>query len=315
MDVILTTVAGIDVHKEKIAITVLKSAGIEKPTKEQFECSTFTQDLEVCAEKLVSLGVKHVVMESTGVYWKPIYNVFIKKDLIITLGNAAHIKNVPGRKTDMNDSFWLAYLHRHGFVKPSFIPEEKFQDLRLITRHRNTLLSEQSRIKNRVQKILEDGNVKLSVVINDIFGVSGLAVLKLIAKGETDPKKLCNAVTTNVKKSKEEIIKGLYNCLRSSHCFLIETLLLQYENNMSTLRSLEKKIDELYQNDQDVLNRLTEIPGISAVLAENILAEATTGVAIFENDRKFAAWAGVAPGNNESANKKKRVPPVKGTCN
>ena len=303
MDVLLSHVAGIDVHKEILAITVLIGGPGEKVKVEQFTCSTFTGDLEETAQRLLKAGVQDVAMESTGIYWKPIFNVFHAAGIRVTLGNAAHIKNVPGRKTDMKDSHWIAYLHRHGFIKASFIPEEEFQDLRLLTRHRTGLIEEKTRLKNRVQKILEDGNVKLSCVINDIFGVGGRAVLELIAKGTTDAKILSEAVKTNVKK-KDDLIKGLKNCLRQTHIVLIRELLEQVEFCETRIGAIDAEISERVKKHADVVSRLCEVPGVSENLAVQIVSESGASLASFGEDRKYAAWAGVAPGNNESAKKK-----------
>jgi transposase len=302
MDILIPNVAGIDVHKEELVITTLQGEAGQKIKVEQFSCSTFTGDLRLCAKKMVSDGIKHVAMESSGIFWKPVYNVFHAEGLIVTLGNATHMKNVPGRKTDMKDSHWIAYLHRHGFIRPSFIPEEEFQDLRLLTRHRVTLLQEKTRIKNRVQKILEDGNVKLSSVINDVFGIGGRAVLDKIAEGITDAKELENALKTNIKR-KEDLEKSLVNCLRSVHTFLIKNLLSDVDFVDGKILEIDAKINALFTPHEDIITRLCEIPGISRTAATQILSETSNDLSSFKDDRHFAAWAGVAPGNNESAKK------------
>ena len=177
MQPMLSRVAGVDIGKEELAITVLIEED-GQTIKHQFECKTFTDDLIRTGQKLLDLGVKHVAMESTGVYWKPIWNVWKPLGLIITLGNAAHLKNVPGRKTDIKDSEWIATLHRNGLIRASYVPEREYQELRLLTRHRQNLVEDASRLKNRVQKILEDGNIKLSSVISDVFGVSGRKIVR-----------------------------------------------------------------------------------------------------------------------------------------
>jgi transposase len=157
MEALRSHVAGVDVHKEMLAITVLIGDPGSDPSVEQFQCSTFTIELQKCGIKLKEMGVKDVVMESTGVYWKPIHNVWAPLGLNITVAQAAHVKNVPGRKTDMNDSHWLAQLHRFGLVRASFIPDGVFQRMRLLSRHRTNLTHDLTRVKNRVQRILEDG--------------------------------------------------------------------------------------------------------------------------------------------------------------
>jgi transposase len=171
---ILENVAGVDVHKEMLALTVLRAKSDGSTECIQFEAKTFTEDLVACGAKLLELGVKHVAMESTGVYWKPIYNVWSPMGIELTVAQAAHVKQVPGRKTDMNDSHWLAELHRFGLIRPSFIPDEIFQRLRLLSRHRTNLVEDLARVKNRIQKTLEDGNVKFGVIASDVFGKSGI---------------------------------------------------------------------------------------------------------------------------------------------
>lgn len=297
-------VAGIDVHKEILAVTVLRGAAEDEPEVIQFECKTFSEDLMACGVKLLELGVKEVAMESTGVYWKPLYNVWSPMGINVTVGQAAHVKNVPGRKTDMNDSHWLAVLHRHGLIRPSFIPEDIYQRMRLLSRHRTNLVEDLSRVKNRVQKILEDGNIKYGVIASDVFGKSGMAVLRLLATGETDARKLAAQVTTNLKR-KEESRKALTNCFTKDHCFLIQELMDQYDHIRTKIGKVEGELYEKAKPYNHLIEKLKEIPGINQILAIGILSEATADMSHFEDERKFAAWAGVAAGNNESAGKKK----------
>ena len=183
---------------------------------------------------------------------------------------------------------------------------EEFQDLRLLTRHRTSLIEEKTRLKNRVQKILEDGNVKLSCVINDIFGVGGRAVLELIANGTTDAKILSEAVKTNVKK-KDDLVKGLKNCLRKTHIVLIKELLEQVEFCENRIGAIDAEIAQRVEEHADVISRLCEVPGVSENLAVQIISESGASLESFDEDRKYAAWAGVAPGNNESAKKKEEL--------
>src|SRR5690606_8545598 len=231
-------VAGVDVHKKILAITVLIGDGNVSPMIERFECSTFTDDLIAMGRKFLDLGVKDVAMESTGVYWKPLHNVWIPMGIKITVGNASHIKNVPGRKTDMNDSHWIAQPHRFGLIRGSYIPEAEFQQLRLLSRHRTNLVDDLSRVKNRVQKILEDGNIKLSSVVSDVFGAGSVKVLRLIAKGQKDPEILRNAIKTNIK-NKEDLKKSLTNCLTGEHCFLIQELMYQFDSLTERIRVVD----------------------------------------------------------------------------
>ena len=304
MKALRSNVAGVDVHKEMLAITVLIGEADQEPTVHQFECQTFTEDLMKAGLKFRELGVTEVAMESTGVYWKPLYNVWKPMGLSLTVAQAAHVKNVPGRKTDMNDSHWLATLHRFGLIRPSFIPDDIFQRMRLLSRHRTNLTDDLARVKNRVQKVLEDSNIKWGVVASDVFCKSGIQILDAIASGVTDAGSLTLLVTTRIKR-KEEITKALTNCLNKDHCFVIKMMMDQFHYLEKQIVGIENELVEKVKPYAHLVEKLDEIPGIDQVLAIGILAEATDDVSHFADERKFAAWAGVASGNNESAGKKK----------
>lgn len=304
MQPLRTHVAGVDVHKEVLVITVLRGDADKEPEAIQFECNTFSEDLMACGVKLLEFGVRDVAMESTGVYWKPIHNIWTPMGIRLTVGQAAHVKNVPGRKTDMNDSRWLAELHRFGLIKPSFIPEDDFQQMRLLSRHRTNLVEDLARVKNRVQKILEDGNIKYGSIASDVFGKSGIQILRQLAEGVTDASRLASQVTTKIQR-REEARKALTNCFTKYHCFLIRELMEQYDQIRTHIGKVENELYEKAKPYHHLVERLKEIPGISQVLAIGILSEATADMSHFDDERKFAAWAGVAPGNNESAGKKK----------
>ena len=299
-----THVAGVDVHKEILAITVLIGDAESEPSVHQFECSTFTDDLMKCGLKLKAFGVREVVMESTGVYWKPIHNVWEPMGFDITVAQAAHVKNVPGRKTDMNDSHWLAQLHRFGLVRASFIPEGIFQRMRLLSRHRTNLTGDIATVKNRIQKALEDGNIKWGSIVSNVFGKAVLEVLDLIADGVTNAKTLSSAVTTKIER-KGDIEKARTNTLTTDHIFIIKELMDQYYYLEKKIKAVESELAEKAKPYAHLVEKLDEIPGIDKVLAIGILAEATNQMEKFADERKFAAWAGVASGNNESAGKKK----------
>jgi transposase len=304
---IRTHVAGVDVHRDLLVITALVTQSDATLRQESWECSTFTQDLEHAAQKLLQLGVKDVAMESTGIYWKPVYNVWRRAGLCITLGNAQHIKNVPGRKTDLSDSRWLAELHRCGLIRASYIPDDSYQSLRALTRNRSYLVSDITRVKNRVQKVLEDANIKLKSVLSDVFGVGAIKAIRAIADGESRADALMALIDTDIKAKKEEVLKALTNCLTPTHCLQIRLLLQQYDAQTKTLQTLEYEISQRTAPWRSLLERLDTIPGISATAAEAILAEATADMSGFREDRFFCAWAGVSPGNYQSAKKKRRV--------
>lgn len=299
-----THVAGVDVHKEKLAITLMIGGGDEDARVEQLECNTFTDDLIACGIHLKDLGVVDVAMESTGVYWKPVYNAWEPLGLRVVVGNATHMKNVPGRNTDMNDSHWIATLHRFGLIRSSFIPSGEFQRMRLLSRHRTNLKEDSSRVKNRVQKVLEDGNVKFGVIASDGFGVSGLAVLELIGAGIKNADRLVAAVTTKIKR-KDEARKALTNTLTNEHCWLVGELMQPFKDIETRVKEVEKELSQKMLPYAHLEAELCKFPGIDRVTAVGIIAEATADMKNFADERKFAAWAGVASGNNESAGKKK----------
>lgn len=304
MKALKTNVAGVDVHKDMLAITIMIGAGDEDAVVEHLECSTMTDDLRACGIILKDKGVVDVAMESTGVYWKPVYNVWEPLGLKLTIGNATHMKNVPGRKTDMNDSHWIAQLHRFGLIRPSFVPDGVYQRLRLLSRHRTNLVEDLSRVKNRVEKVLQDGNIKWSSVVSDTFGVAGVQVLDLISEGVTNAQTLAASVRTKIKK-KGEVEKALTNCLTNEHIFVIQKLMLQYRHIQSQLLDVENELTEKTLPYAHLIEELDKIPGIDKILAMAIITEATTDMSSFPDERRFAAWAGVASGNNESAGKKK----------
>lgn len=305
METLFNAVAGIDVHQAKLTITTLVGSDSKKIQKTTWECSTYTDDLVEAAKKIKSLGVVEVAMESSGIYWRPVYNIWSKMGLKITLGNAYHIKNVPGRKTDAKDSEWLANLHMNGLIRPSYIPEEEFRVLRELTRHRGNLLSNIIDVKNRLQRVLEDGNIKLQSAITDIFGVAGRKVLTAILSGENDALKLAEFVDTNVKAKKEVIRKSLTHRLTESNLFCLKQLYSQLLYLEHLLQELQNEIDQKMKPYAEFIKKLDEIPGIDTKTAETIIAEATTRMENFKDAKSFAAWSGVASGNNESAGKKK----------
>jgi transposase len=304
MQALRTHVAGVDVHKDMLEIAVLIGASDQEPGVEHLTCSTMTDDLKAMGIVLREKGIRDVVMESTGVYWKPVYNVWEPLGLAITLGNASHMKNVPGRKTDQNDAEWSAQLHRFGLVKPSFIPEGIYQRLRLLSRHRTNLVEDLSRVKNRVEKVLQDGNIKWSSIVSETFGVAGVKILEMISDGVTNAQTLAASVTTKIKR-KEDAQKALTNCLTTEHIFVIKELMTQYRDLQARILNVENELVERMRPYAHLIDELDKIPGIDKILAMGIIAEATADMSKFTDERAFAAWAGVAAGNHESAGKKK----------
>ena len=307
MQALKTHVAGVDVHKEILAISILigdTNANTQDLVPERFTCSTMTDDLRAMGVLLLDRGVTEVALESTGIYWKPVHNVWSPMGINVCVGNATHIKNVPGRKTDQNDADWIATLHRYGLIRASFVPDGIYQRLRLLSRHRTNLVEDRGRVKNRVEKVLQDGNVKWSSIVSDTFGVAGIKIIDLISEGVTNAQTLAASITTKIK-NKEDAEKALTNCLTTVHCFVLKELMTQYRDIEARILEVENEITEKMLPYAHLVDELIKIPGIDTRLAQAIIAETTTDMSSFADERKFAAWAGVAPGNNESAGKKK----------
>jgi len=299
-----TPVAGVDVHQKQLSITMLYKEG-GNWVSEYFECSTFTEDLAKAGRRIKSKGITKVAMESTGIYWRPVFHVWNELELDITVANAYHLKRVPGRKTDCSDSAWIAELHQKGLLRASFIPTETFQELRALTRHRTALTNDNSKTKCRIQKILEDGNIKLSSVLSDVFGVAGTTLLKALIEGTDDIDHLVSLIHTNVAATKEDIRKSLRHTLKKYHRVILKQLYQEYMYRSHLIEEIETEIDLKMHPFEETIKLLDEIPGVNKTTAQIIIAEGTTQTDKFENERVFAAWAGVAPGNNESGGKKK----------
>jgi len=300
MEVINERCCGLDVHKKIVVACVLTPEGSETRT-----FRTMTQGLLELADWLVEQQVTHVAMESTGVFWKPVYNLLEGLELTLLVVNARHIKAVPGRKTDVKDAQWIADLLRHGLLQGSYIPDRSQRELRELVRYRRNLIRERSRVINRIQQVLEGANIKLSSVVTDITGVSGLAMLGALARGETTPEQLAALARGTLRHKRAELEAALHG-LMGPH----QRLMLQ-----SQLRHLEFLAQEIEQMNQEVATRLDPfeeavqvadaIPGIGRRGAEEILAEVGTDMSRFPSGGHLSSWAKVSPGNKESAGKRK----------
>jgi len=256
-------------------------------------------------EWLKKHGISHIAMESTGVYWKPIFNV-LGDDFVILLVNARHVKNVPGHKTDKKDSRWLAKLLLSGLLKGSFIPERPFRELRDLTRYRKKLVQQVSADKNRFIKILEDANIKLSTVLSHIFGASGTKMINHILSVDTyRPEELMQYVHGSVKASREDIREALTGYITDHHKFMMRTILGNIAKTESTIAEIDEKLDaviEPYKLEKELLEL---IPGVGREVSIGIIAEISTDMDNFPNHKHLASWAGMSPGSNESAGKNK----------
>jgi transposase len=291
---------GLDVHKDTIVATV-KGTSIEETTR---SFGTFTSEIEDLAEWLTSLRVTHVAMESTGVYWKPVYYV-LEDYFEIILVNARHIKNVPGHKTDKKDSEWIAKLLLSGLLKGSFVPQQHCRELRVLHRHRKKLINQRTAEKNRLQNILEDANIKLASVVSDVFGKSGMAIIQALAQGISDSEYLSSLAKGSLVRKKVQLKAALHGKFTSHHKFMVNLILKSIGHINQAIDEVEKEMDKYLQMMSVEVHYLQTMPGISKIIALAILAEIGTDMSVFHSSKHLASWAGVCPGNNESAGKKK----------
>ncbi|MDM8161742.1 IS110 family transposase [Labilibaculum sp. K2S] len=293
--------SGMDVHKDIIVATI-QGKGIKTQTK---SFKSFTSSLIKLREWLLKNKVTHVAMESTGVYWKPVFNV-LGDDFMILLVNARHVKNVPGHKTDKKDSRWLAKLLLSGLLKGSFIPERRIRELRDLTRYKTKLTNQISAERNRFQKILEDANIKLSSVLNDVFGATGTKIINHILSCEDyRPEQLLQYVHGRVKASREDIKEALTGYITPHHKFMLKTIMGNISKVESTVSEVEAQINNCIEPFKIEQELLESIPGVGKDGANKIIAEVGVDMEQFPDQNHLASWAGVCPGSNESAGKNK----------
>ncbi len=290
---------GLDVHQSTVVASIKGKDIIERTQT----FGTYTEELEELIGMLQNEGVTHIAMESTGVYWKPVYYV-LEEYFEILLVNARHIKNVPGHKTDKKDSEWIAKLLLSGLLKGSFIPRQDIRELRVLHRHRRKLIGQRTAEKNRLQNILEDANIKLGCVVSDVFGKTGTAIILAIASGEKDPNKLAELAKGSLAGKKEELRKALHGRITAHHVFMLQLIIGSIEHINTQIALIESRIDKYLIPLLADVELLMTIPGVSKQVATGILAEIGNDMEHFASDRHLASWAGVCPGNNESAGKK-----------
>lgn len=308
MEVIIDHACGMDVHKDSITACIMTPKGKEIrtfPTKTVF--------LLQLIDWIKEHGCTHVAMESTGVYWKPIVNILEAENIEFLVVNAQHMKAVPGRKTDVKDAEWIAKLLRHGLLKASFIPNRIQRELRELVRYRRSMIEERARQHNRIQKVLEGANIKLGSVVSDIMGVSARDMLRAIADGEDDPEKLASFARRTMKKKKDELELALRGYINPHQRLMIKTILTHIDFLSNQIDMLDQEITNRFTSDQQDIERLDSIPGIATRMAEQILAEIGTDVANqFRSAAHLCSWAGLVPGHNESAGKRKSTTMKKG---
>jgi len=302
MEVIYTRCCGLDIHKESIsACVVIKEESRREKHLARF--GTMTADLLQLGDWLRSRGVLKVAMESTGVYWKPIWNI-LEGEFELELINAQHIKKVPGRKTDTKDCEWIAELVQHGLVKASFVPAQPQRDLRELTRYRATLCEDKVRVANRIQKVLEDANVKLASVASDILGASGRAMLEALVAGQQDAEQLAHMAKQRLRDKLPELKRALEGRVREHHRFLLRQLLDELYFIEGKIIQVEQRLEQQMSSFQQAVTLWRTIPGVSEVTAWSLVAEVGVDLTKFERVEKLAAWAGLCPGNNESGGKR-----------
>jgi len=302
MEVLLTHCAALDVHKASVQVCCITPGTKGKPFVEERKVSTFTADLLALRDWLKEAQVTHVALESTGSYWRPIYNI-LECHFELLLVNPNHVKNVPGRKTDVNDARWLAQLLQHGLIRPSFVPPASQRALRDLTRTRTSLVEDKNRLVNRIQKTLEDANIKLACVASNVVGVSGQAILRALIGGEFDPHELAQLACGRMRSKMAQLEEALLGYLKPYHALILSEFLCQIDSLEASIERLETAIEEACAPFREAVVLLDDIPGIGQTTAQVILSEIGADMSRFPSPAHLCAWAGVAPGNHESAGK------------
>jgi transposase len=304
MEVLEDRVAGLDVH-QKTVVACVRTPG-EGRTKRRSEVKTFATfegQLRALRDWLKERGVTHVAMEATGVYWKPVWHVLDGGFEELLLVNPAHIKNVPGRKTDVNDATWIAQLLECGLLRGSFVPPVEIRELRDVTRYRRQVIEERSREVQRLQKTLEDANVKLTSVASDVLGVTGRLILDALCAGERDPDRLAEMAKQKLRAKIGDLRQAVPGRFNDHHALMVKELLAHIDFLQASVSRLDEQIDVMMIPFVPARDRLDTIPGIAKRTAEIIVAEIGTDMTRFATPGHLASWAGLCPGNNESAGK------------
>lgn len=311
MEAIIERCAGLDVHEKTVVVCVVNGRLDEKPKAEIETFNTTTSGLLKLLDWIEKRQCTHVAMESTGVYWKPVWNVLESGNFEMILANARHIKNLPGRKTDIKDAEWIAQLLRSGLINKSYVPHQQVRDLRDLTRYRKKIKHELNREINRIHKILEDCNIKISSYLTDIFGVVGRKILiKIINEEKITMPDLIEMSTGKgkhkIREKLHDLKEALNGTVRKHHITMMKYSYNHIVFLEEQLDRIEKEIDEYIKPFREEIEILDSIPGINETAATVIVAEIGTDMSYFPSDKHIASWAGLSPGNNESAGKKKR---------
>jgi len=308
MDVLYPICAGIDVHRDTLVVTVLRAIG-RRQESETRTFGTVTEELRALVAWLDEQQVPIVAMESTGVYWKPVYRAIrtMSETRTVWLVNPAHVKAVPGRKTDVKDSAWIAKLLMHGLLSPSFVPDVRLLELRDLTRYRKKRVGEQASERNRVIKLLEASNVRLASVASDPLGKTGRAIIEALIAGGKTPEQMAAMAGRRLRAAKQDIARAVEGVVSDTTRFLLRQMLAHIDQVDAALAEIDARIAELLRPMSDECALMTGLPGINSLSAACVLGEIGTDMSVFPSDRHLVSWAGLAPGSHESAGKRKDV--------
>ena len=304
MRIVHTTCAGIDVHKRDITVCLITRKTATQRVQEVRTYGTVTKDLLAMRDWLEDHNCQVVAIESTGVYWKPVFNL-LEDSFQVLLVNPAHLKHVPGRKTDVKDSEWIAELLEHGLLRGSFIPPREIRDLRDLTRYRRRLVQTRSSEVNRLQKVLEDANIKLASVATDVMGVSGRAMLNALLAGERDPEELAELSKGRLRQKMPELILALEGRFRPHHARLLARMLAHIGFLDESIAECEAEIEEMCRPFDREIDLLDTVTGVGKRAAQDAIAEIGVDMSRFPSHKHLCSWARICPGNNESAGKRK----------
>jgi transposase len=312
MEVLHPRCCGLDVHKETV-VACLRLVIDGKTVKEVRTFSTTTADLIALSAWLAENKCTHIAMEATGVYWKPVWHILADGEFELVLANAAHIKNVPGRKTDVKDADWISDLLAHGLIRASFVPDSETQEMRTLMRTRKQLVREQSRHILRIQQTLEDANIKLDSVITDIMGVSGRKMIEALIAGQSDPAKLARLADRRVKASQESLRDALRGRVTRRHRFLLRLHLDQIDALDVALGKIDQEVEAAIAPFRTAVEQVSSVPGVKNLAALQILSEIGTDMSRFPSDGNLVSWACICPRSDESAGKRRSTRIRKGS--
>jgi len=306
METIHPHCAGLDVHKDSVYACVRRLSRDGKLDQEVRSFGTATRALLELSDWLASEGVTHVAMESTGVYWHPVWNVLEDRFAVMVV-NARHVKQVPGRKTDVKDCQWIAQLLQHGLLRASFVPERPVRELRDLTRQRAQLIQEKARVANRVQKTLETANIKLGSVASDVLGVSGRQMIQALIDGDKTPGQMADLARRRLREKIPQLREALTGRVTAHHRFMLRQLMEQVRHLEGQIEAFDAQVELVLRPfEKAAVSMLDQVPGVDTRAAQNIIAEIGTDMSRFPSAGHLCSWAGMCPGNHASGGKRKR---------